>query len=209
MDARPLYEGKNLAQSLAAAGVQSQYCLISGLSNVVAQVTKCFLGASAVMGNGRLYSRAGTALVAMMVKEGRPGAGLGTKNVPVIVLAESVKFTSRVALDSIVGNEMGDADALVMAEENATLTFMGTDPAAAAAVSAKGGKKGKVEDEESADASKQKQGLEGWNEQLNLQVLNPMYDVTPEIYLDIIITELGSLPPSAAPVVTGIWGGDE
>jgi translation initiation factor eIF-2B subunit delta len=218
IDSRPLFEGKNSARSLALAGVEVQYCLLSGLANAARQVTKCFLGASAIMGNGRLYSRAGTALVAMMAKEGR-GLGLGNTGgtnhlsgvVPVVVLCESIKFTSRVALDSVVGNELGDADALVELDDSETITWT-VGESAAATTSGKGSKRGgknNTEDDDSADAATQKKGLEGWDEQLNLQLLNPMYDITPAEYLDMVITELGSLPPSGVPVVNGLWGGEE
>jgi translation initiation factor eIF-2B subunit delta len=218
VDSRPLFEGKNSARSLTQTGLDVQYCLISGLSNVARQVTKCFLGASAIMGNGRLYSRAGTALVAMVAKEGRE-SGLGDTrranglsiSVPVIVLCESIKFTSRVALDSVVGNELGDADALVELDDSEILTSTVLEPVAATS-SGKGSKKGNknnAEDDDSADAAKHKKGLEGWEEQVNLQLLNLMYDVTPAEFLDMVITELGSLPPSGVPVVNGVWGGEE
>lgn len=218
VDSRPLFEGKNAARGLAQAGVEVQYCLIAGLSNVARHVTKCFLGASAIMGNGRLYSRVGTALVAMMAKEGR-GPGFadskgvdGLSNVvPVIVLCESIKFTSRVALDSVVGNELGDSDSLVEREESETITSTTVEPVAAMN-SGKVGKKGNKnnpDDDDAADSGKQKGCLEGWQEQVNLQLLNPMYDVTPVEYMDMVITELGSLPPSGVPVVNRISGSEE
>ena len=143
VDSRPLFEGKNLARSLVRAGLHVQYCLLTGLGSLSKKVTKCFLGASAMMGNGRLYSRAGTAMVAMMAKDsGTMIPGLGAAgNVPVIVLCESVKFSSRVALDSIVGNELGDAEALVEHEHDGVVTSsIPITPAANAT-----GKKGKVE----------------------------------------------------------------
>jgi translation initiation factor eIF-2B subunit delta len=218
VDSRPLFEGKNSARNLALAGVEVQYCLISGLATAVMQVTKCFLGASAIMGNGRLYSRAGTALIAMMAKEGGGGVvgNTGETNhsrsvVPVIVLSESIKFTSRVALDSVVGNELGDADALVELDDSETITSTVAE-SAAATTSGKGSKRGNKnnnEDDDATDAAKQKKGLEGWDEQLNLRLLNLMYDVTPAEYLDMVITELGCLPPSGVPVINGLWGGEE
>ena len=42
VDSRPLFEGKNLARSLSQAGLEVQYCFISGLSNVARLVTKSF-----------------------------------------------------------------------------------------------------------------------------------------------------------------------
>ncbi len=61
------------------------------------KVTKVFLGAHTVLSNGALFSRAGTALVAMAAH---------AKHIPVIVLCESYKFSDRVQLDSFVYNEL-------------------------------------------------------------------------------------------------------
>jgi translation initiation factor eIF-2B subunit delta len=211
-DSRPLFEGKNLARSLARAGLQVQYCLLTGLGGLSKKVTKCFLGASAMMANGRLYSRAGTAMVAMVAKDsGGVVSGLGAVgDVPVIVLCESVKFSSRVALDSIVGNELGEADALVEHEGDGNITPAAATDQPAAASGGKKGKGGKVEadDDDDPTAKKKVAGLEGWMEQPNLQLLNLMYDVTPTEYLDMVISELGSIPPSAVSAVNGVWGGE-
>ncbi|KAI4201856.1 MAG: hypothetical protein LQ346_002060 [Caloplaca aetnensis] len=103
VDSRPLNEGRNLARALAHLGLQVQYLLTHALSHVIQDATKVFLGAHAMMSNGRLYSRIGTALVAMMAKEA---------DVPVIVLCESIKFTDKVALDSIAINEVAPPEEL-------------------------------------------------------------------------------------------------
>ena len=108
VDSRPLFEGKNLARALADLGVEVQYSLIHGLSHVIRSATKVMLGAHAMMSNGRLYSRIGTAMVAMSAKDAR---------LPVIVCCESIKFTDRVALDSFVHNEVAPADEVVMRSE--------------------------------------------------------------------------------------------
>jgi translation initiation factor eIF-2B subunit delta len=152
VDSRPLHEGKNLAETLANAGIEVKYCLINGLSHNIQDATKVLLGAHAMMSNGRLLSRIGTALVAMEAKEAA---------VPVIVLCETVKFTERVALDSIVLNEIAPADELVI-------------PGGA---------------------------LEGWKDVKKLQLCNPMYDVTPADYIQMIVTESGSVPPTSVPVL--------
>lgn len=105
VDSRPLFEGKNVARSLAALGIEVQYCLINGTDRAFKAVTKVFLGAHAMMSNGRLYSRIGTALVAMSAKEA---------DIPVIVCCESIKFTDRAALDSFVNNEIAPPDELLI-----------------------------------------------------------------------------------------------
>lgn len=156
VDSRPLFEGKNLARALADLGLEVQYSLVTGIDHAIKSVTKVFLGAHAMMSNGRLYSRVGTALVAMAAKE---------SHIPVIVCCESIKFTDRIALDSFVHNEVAPADQLV-------------DPLTASS-----------------------SGLDKWRDVPNLQLLNLMYDLTPAEYIDMVITEYGSLPPSSVPVV--------
>ena len=103
IDSGPLFEGRNLARALANLGLKVRYALTHTLSHVIQDATKIFLGAHAMMSNGRLYSRIGTALVAMSAKE---------INTPVIVLCESVKFTDKVALDSIGINEIAPSEEL-------------------------------------------------------------------------------------------------
>lgn len=155
VDSRPLFEGKHLARALADLGLEVQYSLTHAIDHVMKDATKVFLGAHAMMSNGRLFSRIGTAIVAMMAKE---------SDVPVIVCCESIKFTDKVALDSIVSNEVAPPDELIIQGESST-------------------------------------ALTSWRESPNLQLLNLMYDVTPAEYINMVVTEYGSLPPSSVPVV--------
>ena len=154
-DSRPLFEGKTLARRLVGLGIEVQYCLLHAINHIMPSVTKVFLGAHAMMSNGRLYSRCGTALVAMTAKEA---------NIPTIVCCESVKFSDKVALDSIAMNEMAPPDELLGQADDAS-------------------------------------PLSTWRNTPNLQLLNLMYDLTPTEYIDMVITEYGSLPPSSVPVV--------
>ena len=155
IDSRPLFEGKELAQELVAAGLDVQYSLTHAISHLMQSTTKVFLGAHAMLSNGRLYSRIGTAVVAMNAsKLARP----------VIVCCESIKFTDQLALDSIVTNEVVPPNELLLPERG---------------------------DQEP------KQALASWRELPNLQLLDLMYDVTPADYIDMVITEYGSLPPSS------------
>lgn len=61
------------------------------------------LGASGVLSNGTVVSRAGSAAVAMMA---------AADSTPVLICCETYKFHERVQLDSITHNELGDPDAL-------------------------------------------------------------------------------------------------
>jgi translation initiation factor eIF-2B subunit delta len=219
VDSRPMFEGRNLARSLVRAGLKVQYTPLSGLGDILSHpaqgcaVTKCFLGASAMLGNGNLLSRAGTAMVAMMAKEccGKNKARV----VPVIVLCETVKFTAKAALDSIILNEVGDADALVETEEPDILSST-KPPPASAGETAKASKKqqsqnqkDKTDADDDSDDKNAPKGLVGWKDQPNLFLLNLMYDVTPAAFLDLVVCELGSLPPRAVPVVSGVHGDDQ
>ncbi|KAK4946801.1 hypothetical protein LTR10_014303 [Elasticomyces elasticus] len=202
VDSRPMFEGKNHATSLIRAGLQVQYALLSGLADIVDQesVSKCFLGASAMLGNGTLLSRAGSAVVAMMAKECSKNK---SRNVPVIVLCETVKFTAKAALDSIIMNELGDADALVEVDEVDVFTSTKQDPGK------QGGKKSKDKDDGDDEDKGEIKGLDGWRDQQGLFLLNLMYDVTPAEFIDAVVCELGSLPPMAVPVVNGVHGDDQ
>lgn len=188
VDSRPLFEGRHLARTLKdEENINVSYCYISALSHAVKGATKCILGAHAILGNGRLYSRVGSALVAMSANERR---------IPVYVCAETVKFTERVALDSIVTNELAPPEELIPSA--ATENVSTSNPIASA---------GTDKPKETPDAVlslEPQEALSKWRETPNLFVLNPMYDVTPAEYIDSIITELGSLPPSAAPAVQRI-----
>jgi translation initiation factor eIF-2B subunit delta len=105
VDSRPLFEGKALARDLVGVGISVKYCLMNGLSHCVQDATKVLLGAHAMMSNGRLFSRIGTAQVAMEAKD---------LDVPVIVLCETIKCTEKVALDSIVRNEVAPESELIL-----------------------------------------------------------------------------------------------
>ena len=103
VDSRPLFEGKNIALAMSTLGLEVQYSLMHGLDHVIRDATKVFLGAHAMMSTGKLYSRIGTALVAMAAKDAA---------IPVIVCCESVKFAERSDLDSFVHNEIAPPEEL-------------------------------------------------------------------------------------------------
>lgn len=44
--------------------------------------------------------------------------------------------------------------------------------------------------------------LATWKEQPNLRLLNLLYDVTPSKYITLVITEVGLIPCTSAPVVS-------
>lgn len=85
---------------LAEAGIPCTYLLLPSLGAVITEVNTIFLGAHSIHSNGAVYSRAGTALVAMLAKQ---------HSVPVVVCCETYKYSDGVQLDSFTKNELGIA----------------------------------------------------------------------------------------------------
>lgn len=65
---------------------------------MITEVSTVFVGAHSLHSNGAVFSRAGTALVAMMAKQ---------HSVPVVVCCETYKYSEGVQLDSFTKNELG------------------------------------------------------------------------------------------------------
>ncbi|XP_062009660.1 uncharacterized protein LOC133726174 isoform X2 [Rosa rugosa] len=103
VDSRPKLEGQRLLRRLVGKGISCTYTHINATSYIMHEVTRVFLGASSVLSNGAVYSRVGTASVAMVAHAFR---------VPVLVCCEAYKFHERVQLDSICSNELGDPDVI-------------------------------------------------------------------------------------------------
>ena len=74
-----------------------------------------FLGASAVLSNGTVMSRAGSAAVAMMAY---------ASSKPVLICCETYKFHEKVQLDSITANELGDPEALIKVANQPDITAL-------------------------------------------------------------------------------------
>ncbi|THG06037.1 hypothetical protein TEA_019404 [Camellia sinensis var. sinensis] len=103
VDSRPKLEGRLLLHRLMGKGLSCTYTHINAVSYIMHEVTRVLLGASSVLSNGTVYSRVGTACVAMVAHE---------YHVPVLVCCEAYKFHESVQLDSICANELGDPDAI-------------------------------------------------------------------------------------------------
>ncbi|ODQ64491.1 IF-2B-domain-containing protein [Nadsonia fulvescens var. elongata DSM 6958] len=163
VDSRPLHEGKKLVSELASEGIKCTYILINALSYVMSDVTTVFLGAHAMFANGLLYSRVGSALVATSAK---------SRNIPVLVLCESIKFSDRVQFDAVTLNELSSPDALLNISINSNSRNDTLSPA-----------------------------LRDWRDVANLNILNVLYDLTPAEAIKKIVSEVGNLPPSSVPVI--------
>lgn len=226
VDSHPLFEGKKLLTTLfntklpvrsdenETASISSRaslcnssitrdklkisYVLMNLLSSTVLEdVDVAFLGAHAMLSNGHLYSRVGTAMVAMMCHR---------RNIPVLTCCESIKFSDRVQLDLVTTNELADPEDLIknlnskqppLRKSLALEQFMKhkEDP-----------KKKEQPKKSSSTECKEKFAdnysiLQDWKSVPQLNILNIMYDLTPPMYINKVVTELGSLPPSSVPVI--------
>lgn len=104
VDSRPLLEGREMLRRLVSAGIKCTYVLINALSFVMDKATKVLLGAHALLANGSVMSRIGTAQVALVAQ---------AYNKPVLVCCEKYKFCEKVQTDSFVYNEIGNSDSLL------------------------------------------------------------------------------------------------
>ncbi|XP_034476519.1 translation initiation factor eIF-2B subunit delta isoform X2 [Drosophila innubila] len=105
VDSRPFCEGQEMLRRLHAHGIPCTYVLINAVGYVMPEATKVMLGAHALLANGYVMARAGTAQVALVAN---------SYNVPVLVCCETHKFSERFQTDAIVYNELCDPNQLVM-----------------------------------------------------------------------------------------------
>ncbi|GAA5852745.1 hypothetical protein JCM8547_002613 [Rhodosporidiobolus lusitaniae] len=170
VDSRPLYEGKNLLHSLRASSIPTTYVLLPSLSLILPRVTICLLGTHALLSNGSMFARAGTAMVAMMLKE---------RGVPVVCCCETYKFSERIMLDSIVGNERATP-----------LPLVSPLPPSSAPTPA-----------QPTSSSKPSSAPAPSGVPSNLSPLSLLYDVSRPEDVTVVITEAGLIPVQSVPVL--------
>ncbi|KAH8356301.1 hypothetical protein KR200_006550, partial [Drosophila serrata] len=108
VDSRPGCEGQDMLRRLHAYGIPCTYVLINAVGYVMAEATKVLLGAHALLANGYVMARTGTAQVALVAN---------ANNVPVLVCCETHKFSERFQTDAIVYNELSDPNQLVRGDK--------------------------------------------------------------------------------------------
>jgi translation initiation factor eIF-2B subunit delta len=84
VDTCPNFLGREVAKRLSHHGIACKYTLIQGISALINQTTKVFLGVSYVLGNGGVVGDIGTSMVAYYASQHK---------VPVIAFCETYKFT--------------------------------------------------------------------------------------------------------------------
>lgn len=187
VDSRPLLEGRDSLAILSRAGIPCTYILLNALTYLMMrEVTIVFLGASALMSNGSVLSRIGSACVALLAN---------SNHIPVLVGCETYKICNRVQLESITGNELGDPDEVACTD----CARVGPTNRWNGIMTDGGGHRGSGGEE--TGKKKEKDMLVNWKDQPNLKLLSLMYDLTPSDFVTGIVTEVGILPPSSVAVL--------
>jgi len=188
VDSRPLLEGRQLLKHFTSSNnnnntntntsikIEITYILLNSLSYVMmGEVTKVFLGAAALMSDGSVLSRVGTASIAMMAQR---------KGIPVLVCCETYKISDKVQLESITGNELGCPDDLIETRRDCYEDDCGNG-----------------EEKKDGGGGLNSGVLSNWRQIPSLKLLNLMYDLTPSEFVSGIITEMGILPPTSVAVL--------
>lgn len=117
-----------------------------------------------------------------------------------MICCETYKFVNRTQVDSFVMNEIGK---IHTDEEYQSLMCM-------LVVLFVGNPDDLVNTKTTYNSNHQSHpnptssALENWREQPNLRLLNLLYDVTPSKYITLVITEVGLIPCTSAPVVSAL-----
>lgn len=204
VDTRPLNDGLETLAGVSTF-LNCTYCPLSAAAFALKDATKVLLGASSLLSNGCMLGPAGSAMVASLAK---------AKQIPVIVCAETYKFSDKVQLDSIVFNELGHSSEIVRqytAEEQAEL---GDANIAAFGPQLDSGYRGSA-DKPSTEATQQETSTFETTDLLALssqrnklqkiklpfEVVNLRYDLTPLANISAIATETGLIPPTSVPIL--------
>lgn len=87
MESRPKLVGRKVVSKLVGAGIPCTYVYMNAISFVMKEVNTVFMGASAILMNGTVVARVGSAAVGMVAH---------ACNVPVVICAETCKFHEQV-----------------------------------------------------------------------------------------------------------------
>ncbi|KAH9592992.1 Initiation factor 2B-related [Trypanosoma melophagium] len=195
VDSAPLYEGRALARRFTCSGLSVTYALISACCTLMPRCTRVFIGAAAVLQNGDVFNRCGTANVVASAKRYRK---------PVLCFAESFKFVPEVWLGNLGQNTKLIGPRQFHQSEDRIRSPSGwTQPSF---------QSHNVEerhwDHRDNEQQQQLQQQLQQQHQLHDQHQSParsgaapaagyLYDLTPAAYIDTIICEMGCLHTSA------------
>ncbi len=103
VEGRPDRTARTMMERLSKLGIKCTFTLTQSVLYLIKYVTKVMLGATALLKNGALVGRIGTAMVACIAH---------SYHKPVIVCCETYKFSDHVQVDSLSHNLMGNPDYL-------------------------------------------------------------------------------------------------
>ena len=168
--------GKDTCKKLLNAGIACSFIMTHAVPYLIKEATKIIVGASAVMTNGDIMGRVGTALICMAAHDNR---------IPVVALCESYKFADGlVRLDSFVWNELGDPDLLVDTSNRSMAE--------------------KFYDGADKDLIRHAGALREWNSAPQLLLVNLHYDITPAKFVTMLACEHGLIPSTLVASVSSM-----
>ncbi|CAH8658190.1 unnamed protein product [Schistosoma rodhaini] len=180
VDSRPKFEGRQMLTRLLKAGIPCEYTHIGALPSVANKISLVILGAHALLSNGYVLGRMGTAQVANIAAS--------ISHAPTIVCAETYKFWERAHSDAFEYNELGDPDDIWRGPRGTSPDYKKGIPGF--------GPTGLPDRIESTTTD-----LSEWRSNTSLRLLHLEYDVLPPTLVTAVVTEKGTLPTTSVPVV--------
>ncbi|CAH8590032.1 unnamed protein product [Schistosoma turkestanicum] len=180
VDSRPKFEGRRMLTRLWKAGIPCEYTHIGALPSIANKISLVILGAHALLSNGYVLGRMGTAQVANIAAS--------ISHAPTIVCAETCKFWERAHSDAFEYNELGDPDDIWRGPRGTSPDYKKGIPGF--------GPTGLPDRIESATTD-----LSEWRSNSSLRLLHLEYDVLPPTLVKAVVTEKGTLPTTSVPVV--------
>lgn len=166
-----------MLRSLTVVSIPCTYLLLPSLPSVLPHTTTLFVGAHSLHANGAVFSRAGTAMVAMMAK---------SRNIPVVVCCETYKFAEGIRWDGVSKNELGEYLPRTIFRSLLRQVRLCAAPTPFPPTW--------TSDSHSLKARS------------NLSILSPLYDLTPPSCITAVVTEVGIIPPSSISSIPGALG---
>lgn len=122
-----------------------------------------------------------------------------------MICCETYKFVNRTQVDSFVMNEIGTrAEQFLLRPRCSSFCF----PVPIGNPDDLVNTKPRFNSNHQGHPNPTSSALENWREQPNLRLLNLLYDVTPSKFITLVVTEVGLIPCTSAPVVS-ILGSDQ
>nr|CAH8869186.1 unnamed protein product [Trichobilharzia regenti] len=180
VDSRPKFEGRRMLNRLSKAGIPCEYTHIGALPSVANKISLVIVGAHALLSNGYVLGRMGTAQVANIAA--------AISHAPTMVCAETYKFWERAHSDAFEYNELGDPDDIWRGPRGTSSDYKIGIPGY--------GPTGLVDRNGSVTTD-----LCDWRSNPKLRLLHLEYDVLPPTLVTAVVTEKGTLPTTSVPVV--------